>query len=104
MLLHNQLFLQLHLLIIRRLASEEDDFKRVVDVFGSIVKRAQGMGIGRAKEVLRKAHEIYVDTQKQLARLFGDQGQFDIAEEHLKNAHLGCEIGLGYYYDMIKLF
>jgi hypothetical protein len=82
--------------MMKRLASEEDDFKRVVDVFGSIVKRAQGKGIGRAKEVLREAHEIYVDTQKQLARLFGDQGQFDIAEEHLKNAHLGCEIGLGY--------
>ena len=81
----------------RELATEEDDFKLVVDVFGSIVKRTPGIGIERAKEVLREAHQIYVETQKQLARIFGDQGQFDLAEEHLKNAHLGCEIGLGYY-------
>jgi len=80
-----------------RLASEEDDFKAVVTIFSSIVEKTNGIGIGKAKEVLREAYEIYIDNQKQLARLFGDQGQFDIAEEHLKNTHLGCQIGLGHF-------
>jgi hypothetical protein len=79
----------------KKLAIEEDDFRKVVDVFASVLKSS--VDVSQATEVLREAYRMYIDTQKRLANLFGGQGQFDYVEEHLRNAHFGCELSLGIY-------
>jgi hypothetical protein len=79
----------------RKLAIEEDDFRKVIDVFALVLKSR--VDVFQATEVLREAYGKYIDTQKRLASLFGERGQFDYVEEHLKNAHFGCELSLGGY-------
>lgn len=78
----------------RQVAREDDDFKKVLNVFEGIYQRAQGRGMDRAKQALREAYGIYTQTQKDIARLFAQAGQYDPTEEHLQKAHSGCTIRL----------
>ena len=82
--------------LMRTLAVQEDDFKKVLELFKSIVDRSLGIDTARHEVVLREAHATYTTVQKQLAKVFGDQGQFEVAMEHLKNACFGFEMRSGY--------
>ena len=77
------------------IAAEEDDFEIVLGHFEDIIKKSGRVSL-KDKKALREANGIYVDTQKKLAKIFGDCGQFEYAEKHLKNAHIGFEIDFGY--------
>ncbi len=106
--------------LMRRLAEEEDNFERIVNVFADIIKKelrkretsssmydiryksslddlcTETPDIKKAKEVLSAAHKTYIHTQRQLAQAFAEQGLFELADAHLKNAHTGAKIQIDY--------
>ncbi|MDP1694067.1 MAG: hypothetical protein Q8L34_00845 [Candidatus Woesearchaeota archaeon] len=87
--------------LMRTLAVQEDDFSKVAEVFMSIVRRVHGIDTAKPEAVLREAHQIYINAQKQLARVFGDQGQFDVVQAHLQNACSGLKIEIGYSKEVV---
>ena len=87
--------------LMRTLAVQEDDFSKVAEVFMSIVRRVYGLDTAKPEAVLREAHQIYINTQKQLARVFGDQGQFDAVQAHLQNACSGLKIKIEYSKEVV---
>ncbi|HIH11002.1 TPA: hypothetical protein HA241_02345 [Candidatus Woesearchaeota archaeon] len=76
----------------RDVAVEEDDFTKVLNIFGSILERSYGMNLEKTKTVLQEAYLSYVRTQQQLAQMFAEVGHFELTDAHLKNAHSGYDI------------
>ncbi|MBI5002224.1 hypothetical protein HZC31_02470 [Candidatus Woesearchaeota archaeon] len=69
----------------KRVAVEEDDFRRVLDVYSAILKRSPSVH-GEATRVLREAFALYGTTQQQVADIFAGQGDFEETDTHIKNA------------------
>ena len=69
----------------KKLATEEDDFRRVLDVYSAIIKRSPTVR-GEATRVLREAFVLYGTTQQQVADIFARQGDFEEVDAHIKNA------------------
>ncbi|MDD9954046.1 MAG: hypothetical protein OXR66_06945 [Candidatus Woesearchaeota archaeon] len=77
---------------ILRLAEEHDTFQGILNSWRKIAQRAAEWGQStRAQQVLRQAHELYAQTQQNLAEAFAEAGDFENAELHLANAHI--EVG-----------
>ena len=79
----------------KKLATEEDDFRRVLDVYSAIIKRSPTVR-GEATRVLREAFALYGTTQQQVAEIFAGQGDFEETDAHIKNACSGYSVRIDF--------
>lgn len=80
----------------RQLAEEKDDFKQVLEVYVSVLRRSP-LARERATTVLREAFAQYGQTQLLLAQTCATLGRFEEADACIKNACGGYSVKIDYY-------
>ncbi|HLC85511.1 MAG TPA: hypothetical protein VJH22_06995 [Candidatus Nanoarchaeia archaeon] len=82
-----------------RLAIEDDDFKKVLDLF-SLVSWKEIYPSTRTRRVLQEAFVEYTSSQLQMASAFAGIGRFDDVDRHLSNACKAYRVGPGQHIDL----